>query len=102
MTPVADSGEATQQHHHQPFLHEAIVLVAAPMMAICDRSGQFDGTGVGGLFTADRRLLSRLVVTVDGREPEPIHAELSSAASARFVGVLRHAGLPTPDPTLRL
>ena len=102
MTPVADSVDDAIQDHRQPFLHEAIVLVAAPMMAICDRSGQFDGTGVGGLFTADRRLLSRLMVTVDGHQPEPIHAELTGAASARFVGVLRHKGLPTPDPTLRL
>ncbi len=99
---VADAVVKAIPHHRQPFLHEAIVLVAAPMMAICDRSGQFDGTGVGGLFTADRRLLSRLVVTVDGRQPEPIHAELTDAASARFVGVFRHKGLPTPDPTLRV
>lgn len=99
---VAGTSAKVIPHHRQPFLQDAIVLVAAPMMAICDRSGQFDGTGVGGLFTADRRLLSRLVVTVDGREPEPIHAELTDAASARFVGVLRHKGLPTPDPTLRV
>ena len=102
MAPVTDTVDEAIPDHRQPFLHEAIVLVAAPMMAICDRSGQFDGTGVGGLFTADRRLLSRLVVTVDGHQPEPIHAELTGAASARFVGVLRHKGLPTPDPTLRL
>jgi N-terminal domain of (some) glycogen debranching enzymes/Mannosylglycerate hydrolase MGH1-like glycoside hydrolase domain len=99
---VSDTAPKMIPQHRQPFLQDAIVLVAAPMMAICDRSGQFDGTGVGGLFTVDRRLLSRLVVMVDGRLPEPIHAELTNAASARFVGVLRHKGLPTPDPTIRV
>jgi glycogen debranching enzyme len=86
----------------QPFLHDQIILVSAPTMAICPPSGQLDGTGAGGLFTADRRVLSVLRVEVDGHEPEPIHAELDAANAARFVAGLRHIDSPTPDLVLRL
>lgn len=86
----------------QPFLHDQVILVSAPMMAICPPSGQIDGTGAGGLFTADRRVLSVLRVEVDGREPEPIHAELDAGNAARFVAGLRYTGAPTPDLVLRL
>jgi glycogen debranching enzyme len=86
----------------QPFLHDQVILVSAPTMAICPPSGQLDGTGAGGVFTADRRVLSMLRVTVDGREPEPIHAELDGGNAARFVAGLRHVDSPTPDLVLRL
>ncbi len=86
----------------QPFLHDQVILVSAPMMAICPPSGQIDGSGAGGLFIADRRVLSVLRVEVDGHEPEPIHAELDSANAARFVAALRHVDVPTPDLVLRL
>jgi glycogen debranching enzyme len=86
----------------QPFLHDQVILVSAPTMAICLPSGQLDGTGAGGLFTADRRVLSVLRVEVDGHEPEPIHAELDGANAARFVAGLRHVDAPTPDLVLRL
>jgi len=86
----------------QPFLHDQVILVSAPMMAICPPSGQLDGTGAGGLFVADRRVLSVLRVEVGGHEPEPIHAELVAANAARFVGALRDVDAPTSDLVLRL
>ncbi len=86
----------------QPFLHDQVVLVSAPTMAICPPSGQLDGTGAGGLYTADRRVLSVLRVQVGGAEPEPIHDELVGANGARFVAVLRGVEAPTPDVVLRL
>ena len=86
----------------QPFLHDQVVLVSAPTMAICPPSGQLDGSGAGGLYTADRRVLSVLYVQVGGAEPEPIHHELDGANGARFVAVLRGVEAPTPDVVLRL
>jgi glycogen debranching enzyme len=86
----------------QPFLHDQVILVSAPSMAICPPSGQVDGTGAGGLFTADRRVLSVLRVEVGGHEPEPIHAELDGGNAARFVAGLHHVDAPTPDLVLRL
>jgi glycogen debranching enzyme len=83
----------------QPYLHRHLICVAAPATWLSMPSGQLTG-GVDGLYVADRRVLSRLVVTVDGREPEPISAALTGAGSARFVGVLRHLGDRGPDPTV--
>jgi glycogen debranching enzyme len=76
-------------------LHEHITCVAAPAIWLSPRSGQLAG-GVDGLYVADRRVLSRLVVTVGGVRPLPLTAGRRGAAGARFVAVA--AG--DPDPTL--
>jgi glycogen debranching enzyme len=49
-------------------------------------SGQLTG-GVDGLYVSDRRVLSRLRVTLDGREPEPVDATLRGADGARFTAI---------------
>jgi hypothetical protein len=54
----------------QPSLHEHLTCVAAPAIWLSPRSGRLTG-GVDGLYVADRRVLSRLVVTLDGAEPVP-------------------------------
>ena len=67
----------------QPSLHEHLTCVAAPATWLSPPSGQLTG-GVDGLYVSDRRVLSRLLVTLDGAEPEPRHAELRGADGARF------------------
>ncbi|WP_344946578.1 glycogen debranching N-terminal domain-containing protein, partial [Actinomadura miaoliensis] len=67
----------------QPAVHEHITCVAAPAIWLSPPSGQVAG-GVDGLYVAERRVLSRLVVTVDGREPEPAEARPHGANGARF------------------
>ncbi len=44
------------------------------------RSGQLTGTGAEGVYARDRRILSRMVVTVDGREPLAVHVDESAVA----------------------
>lgn len=85
----------------QPYLHEHLTCVGAPAIWLSRRSGQVRD-GVDGLYVRDRRVLSRLVVTVDGREPEPLSATLVDARTARFVGVVRGLGDPGTDPTVTL
>jgi glycogen debranching enzyme len=46
-------------------------------------SGQLTG-GVDGLYVSDRRVISRLRVTLDGKEPEAVEATLRGADGARF------------------
>ena len=84
----------------QPYLHELVTVVAAPGLALSDRDGQLTGEGATGIYLADRRVLSRLVVGVDGREPAPVRGQALQTATARFVGVVRHLGDPGPDPTV--
>lgn len=80
-------------------LHEAITCVDAPAVAVSARDGQLTGCGVDGVYYQDRRVLSKLVLCVDGREAEPIHAQLVGVSGARFVGVLYDAD-HGPDPVL--
>jgi glycogen debranching enzyme len=67
----------------QPALHEHLTCLAAPATWLSPPSGQLTG-GVDGLYVSDRRVLSRLVLTLDGAEPEPTGAELRGADGARF------------------
>ena len=85
----------------QPYVHEHLTCVAAPATWLSRGSGQVRD-GVDGLYVRDRRVLARLVVTVDGREPVPLSATLADARTARFVAVVRGAGGPGPDPTVTL
>src|SRR5689334_17224471 len=83
----------------QPYLHEHVTCVATPATWLSRPSGQLTD-GVDGLYVNDRRILSRLVVTVDGHYPQPLSARLVDAASAIFLGVLRELGDDGPDPTV--
>ncbi|HEY7100641.1 MAG TPA: glycogen debranching N-terminal domain-containing protein, partial [Mycobacteriales bacterium] len=84
----------------QPYLHELVTVVAAPGLALSDSDGQLTGDGATGVYLADRRVLSRLVVGVDGREPAKVGGQSLDTPTARFVGVVRHLGDPGPDPTV--
>ncbi|HEY6749584.1 MAG TPA: glycogen debranching N-terminal domain-containing protein [Mycobacteriales bacterium] len=86
----------------QPYLHELVTVVAAPALVLSDPDGQVTGTGASGVYLADHRVLSRLVVTVDGAGPVPVRGQSTGTGTARFVGVLRHLGDPGPDPTVFL
>jgi glycogen debranching enzyme len=86
----------------QPYLHELVTVVAAPGLALSDGDGQLTGDGATGVYLADRRVLSRLVVGVDGREPAAVGGQSLDTATARFVGVVRHLGDTGPDPTVFL
>ncbi|GAA1534396.1 glycogen debranching N-terminal domain-containing protein [Dactylosporangium maewongense] len=85
----------------QPYLHEHVTCVAAPATWLSGPSGQLRG-GADGLYVDDRRVLSRLVVTVDGAEPVPVQVTRTGAASARFAAVLPGLGDDGPDPTVTL
>ena len=88
---------------HQPFLHELVTVLSAPMVALCGRDGQVREAGVQGVYAFDRRLLSAVVVTVDGVEPECLrHKGLVGAGTARSTYVVRGLGDRMPDPTVLL
>lgn len=86
----------------QPFLHELVTCVHAPTVVLSDPDGQIRSGGVHGAFRHDRRVVSELVVDVDGLEPVAVGSRLAGADTARFVAVVRHLGDPGADPTVRL
>jgi glycogen debranching enzyme len=90
-------------------LHELITTLSAPWVVLSPRSGQLTGTGAEGVYAQDRRVLSRLLVTVDGREPLPVHVDESPRDGSPhplgvtlFGAVVEGLGDGGHDPTVRL
>ncbi|GAB2816929.1 glycogen debranching N-terminal domain-containing protein [Actinoallomurus bryophytorum] len=81
--PEGPPGPPGETPRHQPSLHEHLSCVAAPATWLSPPGAQLTG-GADGLYVSDRRVLSRLLVTLDGAEPEPREAVLRGADSARF------------------
>src|SRR4051794_758001 len=83
-------------------LHELVTALAAPWVVLSPRSGQLTGAGAEGVYARDRRILSRLSVTIDGREPLPVHADERDAATHQYVGLVEGLGDTRHDPTVML
>ncbi|MFJ4909432.1 glycogen debranching N-terminal domain-containing protein [Streptomyces sp. NPDC093249] len=81
-----------------PSVHGALLCVALPALAVCPEHGQLTGEGPDGVYAAGRRLLSRCVLRVAGREPVALQGRMATADRAVFTGVLRAPGAPGPDP----
>jgi glycogen debranching enzyme len=84
----------------QPYLHELLVCVRAPAVALADPDGQLRDSGVQGIYLADRRVLSRSVLTVAGAHLAPISGEPAGSSTTRGVAVARGLGDPGADPTV--
>lgn len=85
----------------QPFIHDTIICLQAPHLALSSHDGQIRD-GADGIYEADSRLVSRLVLSVNGAEPEPVQAQLPNARETRFLAVHRSASDPTPDPVVTI
>jgi hypothetical protein len=85
----------------QPLLHDLVTCFQAPTAALSAPDGQIRRHGAQGLLHADVRVLTQAVLTVDGREPEPI-AAAAGAGEATFTALARWLGDDGPDPTVRL
>ncbi|QDQ16611.1 glycogen debranching protein [Streptomyces spectabilis] len=81
-----------------PPVHDALVCVALPALAVSTDQGQLNGRGLEGFYRAGRRMLSRCQVRVAGREPIAVQARMLSADSARFVAALLPSADGGPDP----
>ncbi|MEU5219220.1 glycogen debranching N-terminal domain-containing protein [Streptomyces sp. NPDC020807] len=83
-----------------PSVHDALLCVALPALAVCADHGQLTGEGPEGVYTSGRRILSRCVLRVAGREPVALQGRLAAVDRAVFLGVLRLPGDVGPDPGL--
>ncbi|MFI9201720.1 glycogen debranching N-terminal domain-containing protein [Streptomyces sp. NPDC053048] len=81
-------------------VHEALICVALPALAISGEHGQLTGNGLDGFYRGGRRLLSRLRLRVGGTEPVPVQGRMLAADRARFVGTVRTAADAGPDPAV--
>ncbi|MEV6414009.1 glycogen debranching N-terminal domain-containing protein [Kribbella sp. NPDC051718] len=85
-----------------PDLHDLVTTLAAPWVVLSPRSGQLTGTGAEGVYARDRRILSRLEVTVDGRLPKPVQVDEPATGTTRYGAVLDGLGDAGHDPTVTL
>jgi len=73
----------------------SITLVEGTSFVICDPAGDIgghDGEGIDGLFVADTRVLSDLVLVVEGRRVEPLAWHAGDPGGARIVGRIHAEG----------
>jgi glycogen debranching enzyme len=76
-----------------------VTLVEGGSFCVSDPSGDIDDRrpgSTGGLFVAERRVLSRLLTTVNGHPVEPIDHHLDDPAAMTFVGRAAAAGAGEP------
>jgi glycogen debranching enzyme len=71
-------------------------------VVLSEADGQIRSHGVQGGYVADRRVLSRFEVTIDGEEPTPVNSEIEGGARARFTAIPRGLGDRGADPTVVL
>ena len=99
---VESTDQPTTELGRQPWVHDLVVVLAAPSQVWSGADGQIRASGVQGVLHGDRRLVRQVVVTFDGEEPTPIAHHAEDGDVHVFTGVPRHLGDPVPDPTVRV
>ena len=86
----------------QPWLHDLVLTLAAPTQVWSERDGQVRPGGLNGVYQGDRRVLSLLVLEIDGDAPTAIGHHARSGDEHSFAAVPRHLGDDGADPTVRV
>jgi len=84
----------------QPPLHRLVAAVCAPAETLSGDDGQVRAEGAQGFYVEDVRVLSKLVVTVNGEEPVPLQRDLEGGSSNRFESAVFNVYNETVDPVL--
>ncbi|WP_406469519.1 hypothetical protein OH738_23300 [Streptomyces hirsutus] len=84
-----------------PFLHDAVLTLCAPSLAISRADGQLDG-GAAGFYHGDRRASAQLTVATEGITLAPVDGGLRGANRAEFRSLLRGLDEVAVDPALAL
>ncbi|MFF1493380.1 glycogen debranching N-terminal domain-containing protein [Streptomyces sp. NPDC058304] len=83
-----------------PPVHGAVICVAAPCLVISPEHGQLTGRGIDGIYRSGRRLLSRCVLWVGGREPVAVQGRSLGSDRAAFTATVRTGAEAGPDPDI--
>ncbi|MFD5877826.1 amylo-alpha-1,6-glucosidase [Streptomyces yangpuensis] len=98
--PPRPAGVPAARRPELPPVHGAVVCVAAPCLVISPEHGQLTGRGIDGFYRSGRRLLSRCVLRVGGREPVALQGRSLGADRAAFTATVRTGAEPGPDPDI--
>jgi glycogen debranching enzyme len=80
------SGPGAVPEESQPLPAATVTLMQGSSFTICESSGDICDRGAEGLFVADTRICSRLVLTIDDAPVEPLAVASRSPFTAAFVG----------------
>ncbi|MET9885894.1 glycogen debranching N-terminal domain-containing protein [Streptomyces sp. NPDC006430] len=83
-----------------PPVHGALICVAAPCLVISPEHGQLTGRGIDGIYRSGRRLLSRCVLRVGGRDPVAVQGRSLGSDRAAFTATVRTGAEAGPDPDI--
>ncbi|MFE5769095.1 glycogen debranching N-terminal domain-containing protein [Streptomyces sp. NPDC056485] len=83
-----------------PPVHGAVICVAAPCLVISPEHGQLTGRGIDGIYRSGRRLLSRCVLRVGGRDPVAVQGRSLGSDRAAFTATVRTGAETGPDPDI--
>ncbi|MFD8794145.1 glycogen debranching N-terminal domain-containing protein [Streptomyces vinaceus] len=83
-----------------PPVHGAVICVAAPCLVISPEHGQLTGRGIDGIYRSGRRLLSRCVLRVGGRDPVAVQGRSLGSDRASFTATVRTGAEAGPDPDI--
>ncbi|WP_060177911.1 glycogen debranching N-terminal domain-containing protein [Streptomyces sp. IMTB 1903] len=98
--PPRPTGVPAARRPELPPVHDAVICVAAPCLVISPGDGQLTGRGIDGIYRSGRRLLSRCVLRVGGREPVAVQGRSLGADRAAFTATVRTGAEPGPDPDI--
>lgn len=96
--PVPPARVPPSRRADLPPVHGAVICVAAPCLVISPEHGQLTGQGIDGIYRSGRRLLSRCVLRVDGRDPVAVQGRSLGADRAAFTSTVRTGAEAGPDP----
>ncbi|MFE9631263.1 glycogen debranching N-terminal domain-containing protein [Streptomyces sp. NPDC006463] len=96
--PSRPPGVPVARRSEPPPVHGAVICVAAPCLVISPGHGQLTGRGIDGIYRSGRRLLSRCVLRVGGRDPVAVQGRSLGADRAAFTATVRTGAEPGPDP----
>ncbi|MGX5682890.1 glycogen debranching N-terminal domain-containing protein [Schumannella luteola] len=85
----------------QPFLHDQVVVLAAPSQSWFAADGTMGGASIQGLYVSDVRVVSLLDYSVGDARPEHIGTSRLDAATARIDQLHRTLDAPGADPDVR-
>lgn len=96
--PVPPARVPPPRRSDLPPVHGAVICVAAPCLVISPEHGQLTGQGIDGIYRSGRRLLSRCVLRIDGRDPVAVQGRSLGADRAAFTATVRTGADAGPDP----
>ena len=74
---------------HQPFMHDLSGVFAAPVQAWSEADGQIRGTEAQGIYCSDERVVSAVLLTVEGVEPRWVSTQTHGADTVGYLSFIR-------------